>query len=282
VEETPIRRGPGSYQYRVKPDRRGPAGALLPPGFSFLGLHWPPGRAAGPPNGSYGFPGRLPDSSALSLSKLDGIVPDSPSSSLYSLLLRFDASPAGDVGGLPPFSASRPHIFRVRAAGLPVDRNEPDLNPLVQRSRNSPQHRKRVPLVVRILKAADCRRRGAYLLGQFPLAQSGLRPQTVKALGDLDVEEFLFVRRILFGIAGNESAMRILKCCGLGILFHRNYGLIVGLKEYRPGFPSNFFFRSTARWISCSGTAPSFTTPCETTTILLRVPGVLLSGFGKK
>ena len=36
IGNAPTRRGPGSYQYRVKLERRGPAGSLNPPGCSFL------------------------------------------------------------------------------------------------------------------------------------------------------------------------------------------------------------------------------------------------------
>src|SRR5439155_4903818 len=74
----------------------------------------------------------------------------------------------------------------------PPHRDEPDLDSLMQGGRNPSQHCQRMTFVIRVLKAADDRRRCADKLAKLSLSEACGCAQLVDLAGDLFVRPRLF------------------------------------------------------------------------------------------
>src|ERR1022692_346710 len=142
------------------------------------------------------------------------------------------------------------------------DRDEANLDPLIQRRRDPPQHRQRMAFIVAVFRTADARRGGAAQFTQLRLGETRLGPQAEDLPGDLVVRPRFFQTLQPLGLALIQPAVEDLNSVSSGL------GL-PGLSVLSPwrcfaGFASNRFLRPRARSISFGGTARSFTIPWDT------------------
>jgi hypothetical protein len=75
-----------------------------------------------------------------------------------------------------------------------LDRDEANLNPLVERGGYATEHRQRMSIIIRVFEPADHRSGRSDQRGKFFLRQVGPRPKVVDLSGQLGVDQFLLER----------------------------------------------------------------------------------------